>query len=161
MTDLTINLICKVIKLTDIVIRKHLNPTTMILDSVKLRKFRETQKMSQAEFADSIDVSQTTICEWEKKDTDIKLEYFLKLHEVFGENILELNKSGTYININNKNTNKTESDTILGLDIKKDTFQLQKEHIETLKETNEFMREELRLLISKFSELISLLKPKE
>lgn len=133
----------------------------MLLDSVKLRKLREVLRVSQAEFADSIEVSQTAICEWEKKDTDIKLEYFLKMHEVFGEDVLVLNKSGAQININNQNNNKTENNAIVGFEVKVDAFQLQKEHIETLKETNEFMKEEVRLLISTFSELITILKQKK
>ncbi len=133
----------------------------MLLDSVKLRKLREVLRVSQAEFADSIEVSQTAICEWEKKDTDIKLEYFLKMHEVFGEDVLVLNKSGAQININNQNNNKTENNAIVGFEVKVDAFQLQKEHIETLKETNEFMKEEVRLLISTFPELITILKQKK
>lgn len=133
----------------------------MLLDSVKLRKLREVLRVSQAEFADSIEVSQTTICEWEKKDTDLKLEYFLKMHEVFGEDVLVLNKSGAQININNQNNNKTENNAIVGFEVKVDAFQLQKEHIETLKETNEFMKEEVRLLISTFPELITILKQKK
>lgn len=130
----------------------------MLLDSVKLRKFRETLKLSQSEFADSIEVSQTTICDWEKKDTDIKLEYFIKMTEVFGVDATELSKHGFPININNQNNNKIGNNSVVGFEIKIDAYQLQKEHIDTLKETNEFMKEEVRLLISKFSELISVLK---
>jgi DNA-binding XRE family transcriptional regulator len=132
----------------------------MLLDSVKLRKFRDVLKLSQSEFADCIDVSQATICEWEKKDTDVKLEHFVKMIEVFGPEANELSKNTSSININNQNNNKIGNNTIVGFDVKVDAYQLQKEHIETLKETNEFMKEEVRLLISKFSELITVIKSK-
>ena len=132
----------------------------MLIDSIKLRKLRENLKLSQAEFADCIDVSQSTICEWEKKDTNIKLEYFLKIHEVFGEEAAELNKSGTSININNQNNNKIGNNAVVGFDVRIDAFELQKEHIETLKDNNNFMKEEIKILIEKFSELISAIKPK-
>lgn len=128
----------------------------MLLDSIKLRKFRDVLKLSQSEFADCIDVSQATICEWEKKDTDVKLDYFVKMIEVFGPEANELSKNASFININSQKSNKIGDNNI----VKSDIYQLQKEHIDTLKETNEFMKEEVRLLISKFSELITVIKQK-
>jgi transcriptional regulator with XRE-family HTH domain len=47
----------------------------MILDSTKLRKFRDDKQLTQEEIAFNLGVSQTTISEWEKKDTNVKLEH--------------------------------------------------------------------------------------
>ncbi len=129
----------------------------MRIDSVKLRKFRERHKLSQTEFAESIGLSQGTICEWEKKDVEIKMDYFLKIVQVYGEEANEISKETTTININ-QNHNKMGDNSIVGFDLHIDAYQLQKEQIEILKEDNEFFKKNITMLFDKMTDLINKIK---
>lgn len=51
----------------------------MILNSTNLRKYRDIKRLSQEDVAVSLGVSQATISEWEKRDTNVKLEHILNL----------------------------------------------------------------------------------
>ncbi len=53
----------------------------MVLDSTKIKKARGRAKLSQTDLGFLIDVSQTTIWEWEQKDHDVKLDYILAISE--------------------------------------------------------------------------------
>jgi len=98
----------------------------MKLDNVKLRKFREKNHLSQAEFAESIGLSQATIWDWEQRDCDVKLEYFAKLIEVYGNDINDLSKDGTVIHINNQLSDKVSNNTTLDFNIRLDVIAMQK-----------------------------------
>lgn len=126
----------------------------MKLDSIKLRKLREAKHLSQAEFAESIGLSQATIWDWEQRDCDIKLEHFTKLVEVYGLQANDLSKEGTVININNQHTNKIGNNAIVGFDVRFDAIAMQKEHIENLKADNEFFKNNITLLLEKITYLI-------
>ncbi len=130
----------------------------MKIDSVKLRKFRKKNHLSQVEFAESIGVSQSTIWEWEQQDCDIKLEYFVKLIEVYGDEINTLSKDGTIININNQHSNKIGNNAVEGFNVTIDPYQLQKDYIDVLKQDNEFHRQSITQLFNKMTDLISKLK---
>lgn len=130
----------------------------MKIDSLKLRKFREKKHLSQAEFAESIGLSQATIWDWEQRDSDVKLEYFAKLIEVYGDEANELSKDGTIININNQHSNKIGNNAIVGFDVKVDAYQIQKEHIDTLKSDNEFFKSNINVLVEKLTDLIDRIK---
>jgi len=91
----------------------------MILDSTKLKKIRESKHLSQAQTAELIGLSQATYWEWEKSDSNVKLENVLKLCNAFNVEIEELAKDNTTINIiNNQNHNKDNSQAVVGFDIK-------------------------------------------
>ena len=127
----------------------------MKIDSIQLRKFREKKHFSQTELAASIGVSQATIWEWEQRDCDIKLEHFVKLVELYGEDINTLSKEGTVINILKSNIDRNE---VIDYNVKIDPYQLQKEYIEVLKENNEFHRNSINQLLDKITVLINKLK---
>ncbi|MCX6187049.1 MAG: helix-turn-helix domain-containing protein [Bacteroidetes bacterium] len=130
----------------------------MKIDNIKLRKFREKIHLSQVEFAESIGVSQATIWEWERGDCDIKLEYFVKLIEVYGDEINTLSKDGTIINIINQHSNKIGKNAVVGFNVTIDPYQLQKDYIDVLKQDNEFHRQNITQLFNKMTDLISKLK---
>jgi transcriptional regulator with XRE-family HTH domain len=128
----------------------------MKIDSIKLRKFREKKHLSQIELAESIGVSQATIWEWEQRDCDIKLEYFVKLIEIYGEDTNTLSKDGTVINI--RNSSNIERNEVIDYNVKIDPYQLQKDYIEVLKQNNEFHRNSINQLLDKITVLINKLK---
>ncbi|MEI6507577.1 MAG: helix-turn-helix transcriptional regulator [Bacteroidota bacterium] len=126
----------------------------MKIDRTKLRKFRERNHLSQAEFAESIGLSQATIWEWEQKDSDVKLEYFTKLIDVYGNEVNDLSKDGTIININNQHNNKIGNNAIARFDLRLDVIAIQKEHIDNLKSDNEFFKSNINVLLEKLTDLI-------
>lgn len=77
----------------------------MIVDSTKLRKKREATKLTQLDLAEAIGLSQQRICEWETKDSNVKLEYVMKMCDAMEIELSELAKDGTTIYINNQNSN--------------------------------------------------------
>jgi len=126
----------------------------MKLDNIKLRKFREKHRLSQAEFADSIGLSQATVCEWERKDTEIKLEYYTKLVDIYGNSINELIIDGAIINNNTQLQNTINQNTKVETEVKIDLYQLQNDYLQTLKATNEFYQKSITSLVNNFSDLI-------
>ncbi|MFZ4796433.1 MAG: helix-turn-helix transcriptional regulator [Bacteroidia bacterium] len=126
----------------------------MKLDNIKLRKFREKHRLSQAEFAESIGLSQATVCEWERKDTEIKLEYYTKLVDIYGNSINELIIDGAIINHNTQLQNTLNQNTKVETEVKIDLYQLQNDYLQTLKATNEFYQKSITSLVSNFSDLI-------
>ncbi|MFN9518757.1 MAG: helix-turn-helix transcriptional regulator [Bacteroidota bacterium] len=91
----------------------------MIIDSIKLKRIRESKKMSQAQIAEAIGFSQSTYWEWEQTDHNVKLENVLKLCEVLNTEITDISKDATTINIiNNQNNKKDNSQAVVGFDIK-------------------------------------------
>lgn len=59
----------------------------MDLCSVKLRQLRLINKLSQEELAFQLGISQSTISEWERANSNVKLEYMLLLCKIFKVNI--------------------------------------------------------------------------
>jgi len=55
----------------------------MIIDSTKLRKLRDKQKISQEELADIIELSQSTIAKYEKENSQIKFHTLMLLCNCF------------------------------------------------------------------------------
>lgn len=114
----------------------------MILDSAKLKKARERAKLSQTDLGFLIDVSQTTIWEWEQKDHDVKLVYILAISEKLDLDLQDLLKDGTTINIQHNRNNKVSNNSALGMNITIESYQLQQELIQVLKHNIELLREE-------------------
>lgn len=114
----------------------------MILDSAKLKKARERAKLSQTDLGFLIDVSQTTIWEWEQKDHDVKLDYILAISEKLDLDLQDLLKDGTTINIQHNRNNKVSNNSALGMNITIESYQLQQELIQVLKHNIELLREE-------------------
>lgn len=113
----------------------------MKLDSIKLRKLREKSKLSQSDLAIQLDLSQTTICDWEKRDSDVKLEYILKLSDVLQSDISELTKDGTNLNIRHDVNSKVNNSSML--QINTESYLLQKDLINSLKKQVAFLEEEI------------------
>ncbi len=114
----------------------------MKIDSTKLRKLREKNKLTQAEFAESIGLSQATICDWERKDHEIKADYFLKMVEIYDEDAKNLIVNITETNnITNNNSNTTKNND-------KYLIQFQKEYIELYKDYLEFMKKNYENLLN-------------
>jgi transcriptional regulator with XRE-family HTH domain len=126
----------------------------MKLDNIKLRRFREKHRLSQTEFAESIGLSQATVCEWERKDTEIKLEYYTKLVEVYGDSINELISESEILQMNPLIKARTNANQISENEEKLDVFKLQNDYLETLKATNEFYQKSITSLVNNFSDLI-------
>jgi transcriptional regulator with XRE-family HTH domain len=114
----------------------------MILDSIKLRKVREKAKLSQAELASLIDVSQATICEWEKKDHDVKFDYIMEISNRLGIPVDDLLKDGATVNINNQNNNKLDNGSTMGINVNIEAYQLQQDLIDSLKHNIELLKDE-------------------
>lgn len=126
----------------------------MKLDNIKLRRFREKHRLQQAEFADSIGLSQATVCEWERKDTEIKLEYYTKLVDIYGNSINELIIDGAIINNNTQLQNSLNQNTKVETEVKIDLNQLENDYLQSLKATNEFYQKSITSLVSNFSDLL-------
>ena len=126
----------------------------MIVDSTKLRKKRETKKLTQLDLAEAIGLSQQRICEWETKDSNVKLEYVMKMCDTMEIELSELAKDGTTININNQHSNKIGNNSVVGFNVEVDAFQLQKEFLDKMIATNEFYQNNLTSLMNNLSELI-------
>lgn len=79
----------------------------MLLDSTKLRKFRDSKRISQEELAEDLGISQSTISEWERTDSNVKLEHLINLSRIFEVGLDELTaENSSIIYINNQNNNK-------------------------------------------------------
>lgn len=126
----------------------------MIVDSTKLRKKREVKKLTQLDLAEAIGLSQQRICVWETKDSNIKLEYVMKMCDKMEIELSELAKDGTTININNQHSNKIGNNSVVGFNVEVDAFQLQKEFLDKMIATNEFYQNNLTSLMNNLSELI-------
>jgi transcriptional regulator with XRE-family HTH domain len=126
----------------------------MIVDSTKLRKKREAKKLTQLDLAEAIGLSQQRICEWETKDSNVKLEYVMKMCDAMEIELSELAKDGTTININNQHSNKIGNNSIVGFNVEVDAFQLQKEFLDKMIATNEFYQNNLTSLMNNLSDLI-------
>lgn len=114
----------------------------MIFDRTKIKKARERAKLSQTDLGFLIDVSQTTIWEWEQKDHDVKLDYILAISEKLDLDLQDLLKDGTTINIQHNHNNKVSNNSALGMNITIESYQLQQELIQVLKHNIELLREE-------------------
>lgn len=118
----------------------------MILNSIKLRKVRENAKLSQLDLALLISVSQTTICEWEKKDHDVKLDYIFDISKKLKIQVEDLLNDGTTLDILNK---KQASGIAEGLNVSLEAYHLQQELINSLKQNIDLLKEEIANLRSK------------
>lgn len=88
----------------------------------------------------------------------MKLEYFAKLIEVYGNEVNDLSKDGTIININNQHSNKIGNNAIVRFDVRFDAIAMQKEHIDNLKSDNEFFKSNINVLLEKLTDLIDRIK---
>lgn len=87
----------------------------MIVSSAKLKRLRESNRLSQVELADLLGVSQSTIWEWEKQDKKVKLEYVLHLCKVLNVQIEDILKDGEVLPdgmITNTKVDKIGQETI-------------------------------------------------
>jgi transcriptional regulator with XRE-family HTH domain len=123
----------------------------MKIDCTKLRKLRLKNKLTQAEFAESIGLSQATICDWERKDQEIKADYLIKLIAIFGEDAKDLTPTAPEINIPNTNTDNNANNINNTPDMNATIFQLQKEQIEMFKDYTEFMKKNYEILLKFFT----------
>jgi transcriptional regulator with XRE-family HTH domain len=92
----------------------------MRIESKKLRKLRDSKRLSQQEVADKIGVSQSTYCDWEKQDSEIKLENLIKLSETFEANLEDLAPETTTLNIYHNNNHKAGNNSVIGFEVKVD-----------------------------------------
>ncbi len=123
----------------------------MKIDCTKLRKLRLKNKLTQAEFAESIGLSQATICDWERIDQEIKADYFIKLIAIFGEEAKDLTPTASEINIPDTNTDNNANNITNTPDMNATIFQLQKEQIEMFKDYTEFMKKNYEILLNFFT----------
>lgn len=116
----------------------------MKLDSTKLKKFRAKYQLSQVEFADSLGISQATVCEWERKDTDIKITYYDKLVAIYGTDINDLINNANTINIpnNNLSLNLDQYNPLVGYEITLEN-NMPSELVITLKQQNENLQKHI------------------
>lgn len=122
----------------------------MILNSTNLRKYRDIKRLSQEDVAVSLGVSQATISEWEKRDTNVKLEHILNLSKIFDVGIEELlSEPNSIININNQSNNKISSNAVVGFNVHAQIIGLQNELIEQLKKQISILEEQLKKQDSK------------
>jgi transcriptional regulator with XRE-family HTH domain len=120
----------------------------MIIDSAKLKKLRESKKMSQAELAEMLQLSQATLWEWEKEDRNVKLEHLLKLEQVLLTDIREFIKGENVFSINNQTNNKAVNSSIIGTEVNLESYELQKDLIALLKKQVSFLEHEIKRLKS-------------
>ncbi|MCU0423396.1 MAG: helix-turn-helix domain-containing protein [Bacteroidia bacterium] len=116
----------------------------MIINSVNLRRIRTQKKISQIELAEAVGVSQSTICEWEKNDVEVKLENVYKLCSFLATDISSLLLAHQVVPIQVNEYQHQQQDIIL---TQAKTIHVQQEYIESLKSTNEFMRKEIQMLL--------------
>lgn len=122
----------------------------MILNSTNLRKYRDIKRLSQEDVAVSLGVSQATISEWEKRDTNVMLEHILNLSKIFDVGIEELlSEPNSIININNQSNNKISSNAVVGFNVHAQIIGLQNELIEQLKKQISILEEQLKKQDSK------------
>ncbi len=105
----------------------------MKVESKKLRKLRDNKRLSQQEIADFIGISQPTYCDWEKQDSDIKLENLIKLSEILETNLEDLAPETTTLKIFNNNNNKTQNNSFIGFELNIDGETMFRELIESYK----------------------------
>lgn len=106
-------------------------------------KKREALKLTQPELAEAIGLSQQRICEWETKDSNVKLEHVMKMCEVLQIDVNEISKDATTINIlNNNHQSKDQSNPVVGNNINIEN-NLHHELITTLKNQNENLTKHL------------------
>lgn len=111
----------------------------MRIESKKLRKLRDSKRLTQQELAEMLNVSQPTYCEWEKTDSDIKLENIIKLSEIFEVELSELAPETTTFKIFNNNNNKNQNNSFIGFEVNieesyKDLIKSLKSQIKLLEE---------------------------
>lgn len=121
----------------------------MILNSAKLKKYRDAKLLTQEEIAYNLGVSQTTVSEWEKKDSNVKLEHIINLSKVLDVGLEDIiNEPGSIININNQNNNKISSNAVVGFNVQTQIIDLQSDLIKQLKKQILSLEEELSKLKS-------------
>lgn len=89
----------------------------MRIESKKLRKLRDSKRLTQQEVAARLNISQPAYCEWEKTDSDIKLENIIKLSEIFDVELNELAPETTTFKIFNNNNSKNQNNSFIGFEI--------------------------------------------
>ena len=62
---------------------------------MEIKRFRESQKMTQDDLALKIGVSRSTVAMWEKGENSPRVEVLIKLSDLFGCTIDELVRGGT------------------------------------------------------------------
>jgi transcriptional regulator with XRE-family HTH domain len=112
----------------------------MIIQSAKLRKLRDGKRFSQQDVADKIGVSQSTYCEWEKKDSNVKLEQIIKLSEAFESEVEEFVGEPNTIKILNVHNPKNQNNAVIGYEVTVDSAQLYKDLIDSYKSQIEILK---------------------
>ncbi len=95
----------------------------------KLLKLREKARLTQQEVAEQIGVEPHTYGRWESDLNSFKVEYLIKLAEVFKVEPTELIPQGTVVKIVNNTDNKDSS--VNGFEIKMDARELYKELLDS------------------------------
>lgn len=119
----------------------------MVLNSTNLKRFRDLKKLTQEEIGFKLGISQTTISEWEKKDSNVKLEHIINLSKILEVGIEDLIiENQSVININNQNNNKISNNSIVGFNVEAQLIDLQKDLITQLKNQLALLESEINRL---------------
>jgi transcriptional regulator with XRE-family HTH domain len=105
----------------------------MLIQSKKLRKLRDSKRLSQQEIADKMGISQSLYCDWEKQDSELKLENVLKLSEIFEVELDEIAPESSTFKIFNNNNHKSQNHSVIGYEVSVDGEMLFKELIKSYK----------------------------
>ena len=105
----------------------------MLIQSKKLRKLRNSRHLSQQEIADKMGISQSLYCDWEKQDSELKLENIIKLSEILEVELGEIAPESSTFKIFNNNNHKTQNNSVIGYEVNVDGKMLFKELIESYK----------------------------
>lgn len=119
----------------------------MIIESKKLRKIRDSKRLTQQDVADRLGISQPAYCEWEKQDSDIKLENILKLSEIFNVDLNELAPETTTFKIFNNNNHENQNNSFIGFEVNVDN--IYNDLIISLKKQIELLEEKIKILENK------------
>lgn len=119
----------------------------MRIESKRLRKLRDNKKLTQQEVADMLGISQPAYCEWEKQDSDIKLENIIKLSEIFNVELDELAPETTIFKIFNNNNHKNQNNSFIGFEVNVDS--IYNDLIQSLKKQIELLEEKIKNLENK------------
>jgi transcriptional regulator with XRE-family HTH domain len=116
----------------------------MRIESKKLRKLRDSRKLTQQEVSDRLGISQPAYCEWEKQDSDIKLENIIKLSEIFDVELNELAPETTTFKIFHNNNHKEQNNSFIGFEVNVDN--IYNDLVVSLKNQIELLEEKIRNL---------------
>jgi transcriptional regulator with XRE-family HTH domain len=119
----------------------------MRIESKKLRQLRDRKRLTQQEVADKLGISQPAYCEWERQDSDIRLENIIKLSEVFDVELDELAPETTTFKIFNNNNHKDQNNSFIGFEVNVDNVYMDLVH--SLKKQIELLEEKINLLENK------------